>query len=141
MEWTSRLGRSIKVSLEVSCGPNGWFFLPWPMKARGLTKLDVNGCGIEGFFTEFNVTNRNLVDELKDFSLGHGRKNHPFGPQDTSNDTFIDLPNRDVHERNLLKSKPSSTNNLHFRIRFLLSYGQFLLKYLRELKAFSLNSM
>lgn len=67
--WTSRLGRSIKVSLEVSCGPNGWFFLPWPMKARGLTKLDVNGCGIEGFFTEFNVTNRNLVDELKDFSL------------------------------------------------------------------------
>jgi hypothetical protein len=40
------------------------------MKARGLTKLDVNGCGIEGFFTEFNVTNRNLVETVYDIING-----------------------------------------------------------------------
>jgi hypothetical protein len=41
--WTSELPKSTKVALEVSCGPNGRMFLPWPMKAKGLVKLEVRG--------------------------------------------------------------------------------------------------
>lgn len=66
--WTSELAESTKVALEVSCGPNGRMFLPWPMKAKGLVKLEVRGCTIEGFTSEFNKTSK-LVDELQDFTL------------------------------------------------------------------------
>jgi hypothetical protein len=43
-------------------------FLPWPMKAKGLVKLEVRGCTLEGFTSEFNKTSK-LVDELQDLTL------------------------------------------------------------------------
>lgn len=67
-DWTSKLGETTKVMLEVSCGRNGRIFLPWPMKANGLIKLEVTGCTIEGFSSEFNKSSK-LVDELEDLVL------------------------------------------------------------------------
>jgi hypothetical protein len=43
-------------------------FLPWPMKAKGLVKLEVRGCTLEGFTSEFNKSSK-LVDELQDLTL------------------------------------------------------------------------
>lgn len=67
-EWTSKLSQSTKVILEVSCSRNGRIFLPWPMKANGLIRLEVTGCTLEGFTSEFNKSS-NLVDELEDLVL------------------------------------------------------------------------
>lgn len=67
-EWTSKLSEATKVILEVSCSKNGRIFLPWPMKANGLIKLEVTGCTLEGFTSEFNKSSK-LVDELQDLVL------------------------------------------------------------------------
>ncbi|XP_052060742.1 uncharacterized protein LOC127701019 [Mytilus californianus] len=67
-QWTSELERTVTVSLDVTCSSKGVFFLPWPMKARGLIKLNVKGCVLEGFFSE-SLTPTNLKDELQELSL------------------------------------------------------------------------
>ncbi|CAC5389672.1 unnamed protein product [Mytilus coruscus] len=67
-KWTSELESTVKVSLDVTCSKKGVFSLPWPMKARGLIKLNVKGCVLEGFFPE-SLTPTNLKDELQELSL------------------------------------------------------------------------
>ncbi|XP_071173664.1 uncharacterized protein [Mytilus edulis] len=67
-QWTSELERAVKISLDVTCSSKGVFFLPWPMKARGLTKLHVKGCILDGFLSE-SFTPTNLKDELQELSL------------------------------------------------------------------------
>ncbi|CAC5389674.1 unnamed protein product [Mytilus coruscus] len=67
-QWTSALGNVVKVSLDVTCSSNGRIYLPWPMKATGLIKLNVEGCILEGFASEFNKPT-NLKDELQELSM------------------------------------------------------------------------
>ncbi|CAC5389671.1 unnamed protein product [Mytilus coruscus] len=67
-QWTSELDSAVKVSLDVTCSSEGTFFLPWPFKARGLIKLNVKGCVLEGFFPE-TLTQTNLKDELQELFL------------------------------------------------------------------------
>ncbi|CAC5389673.1 unnamed protein product [Mytilus coruscus] len=67
-QWTSELETAVTVSLDVTCSSKGVFFLPWPMKARGLIKLNVKGCVLEGFFQD-SLTPTNLKDELQELSL------------------------------------------------------------------------
>ncbi|XP_063442546.1 uncharacterized protein LOC134722846 [Mytilus trossulus] len=67
-QWTSELERAVKISLDVTCSSKRVFFIPWPMKARGLTKLNVKGCILDGFFSE-SFTPTHLKDELQELSL------------------------------------------------------------------------
>ncbi|XP_063443146.1 uncharacterized protein LOC134723472 [Mytilus trossulus] len=67
-QWTSELESAVKVSLDVTCKSKGVFFLPRPMTARGLIKLNVKGCVLAGYFSE-SLTPTNLKDELLELSL------------------------------------------------------------------------
>ncbi|XP_071173662.1 uncharacterized protein [Mytilus edulis] len=66
--WTSELESVVKVSLNVTCSSKGIFILPWPMKARGLIKLNVKGCVLAEYFSE-SLTPTNLKDELLELFL------------------------------------------------------------------------
>jgi hypothetical protein len=110
-DWTSKLGETTKVMLEVSCGRNGRIFLPWPMKANGLIKLEVTGCTIEGFSSEFNKSSK-LVDELEDLVLDNCVSK-------TSLDNIFDIIYKPVS-----REYDCGQESLHSVVRRNMSYSQ-----------------
>ncbi|KAK3086567.1 hypothetical protein FSP39_020338 [Pinctada imbricata] len=52
-EWSDQFRGQRLVNLDIRCKPGGAVFLPWPMKAKSLNVLTVEGCLIKGYFAEF----------------------------------------------------------------------------------------
>lgn len=56
------------VELSLRCLEGGSVVLPWPMRARGLKKIKITNCVVEGFFSEYNLEPA-YPDSLVDFSM------------------------------------------------------------------------
>ena len=57
-----------QVELSLRCLKGGSVILPWPMRARGLKKIEIRNCVIEGYFSEYNQE-PGYPDSLTDFSM------------------------------------------------------------------------
>ena len=102
-QWSDKknYSRSRKIILDIRCTETGSVFLPWPMRARNLYTLNVEGCLIKGYFSEFlnetripdtlsKLTIRDCVIETSMQSqmeraalVNHISKSYDCGQQDT----------------------------------------------------------
>lgn len=70
-EWSNSLPGKIKnVELYVKCENGASVFLPWPMRARSLQVVDIQGCLIRGFYDEYE-TPANHSDSIVDLKIAH----------------------------------------------------------------------
>lgn len=57
-KWLDNLDPLGDVSLNISCLEGGSVFVPWPMRARNLKKIEIRNCLLTGYFSEFSVQSR-----------------------------------------------------------------------------------
>lgn len=68
-EWSDSFPGEMKnVELYINCENGASVFLPWPMRARSLQVLDIQGCSIQGFYNEYENP-ANYTDSIVDLKM------------------------------------------------------------------------
>lgn len=76
-KWLDNLNFVRDVSLRIACAEGGSLYIPWPMRARNLKKLEIKDCLLKGYFDENNVKSkypdtlevRNIANSAIEISL------------------------------------------------------------------------
>uniref|UniRef100_A0A8W8JRT5 Uncharacterized protein n=1 Tax=Magallana gigas TaxID=29159 RepID=A0A8W8JRT5_MAGGI len=57
-KWLDNLDPLGDVSLRITCTEGGSLYIPWPMRARNLKRLEIKNCLLRGYFDEHDVKSR-----------------------------------------------------------------------------------
>lgn len=57
-KWLDNLDPLGDVSLNISCLEGGSIYVPWPMRARNLKKIEIRNCLLRGYFSEYSIQSR-----------------------------------------------------------------------------------